>query len=79
MICSESPIARIQIPWEPFMDGVEIYRLYGDGLTGPTAALLRFQKAGAVPLHEHPGYEHIIVLCRIASATRKGSARKRGR
>ena len=44
------------------MDGVEIYRLYGDGQTGPTAALLRFQKAGQVPLHEHAGYEHIIVL-----------------
>jgi quercetin dioxygenase-like cupin family protein len=51
-----------QIPWEPFKDGVEIYRLYGDGITGPTAALLRFQKAGEVPMHEHAGYEHIIVL-----------------
>jgi anti-sigma factor ChrR (cupin superfamily) len=51
-----------QLPWEPFMDGVEIYRLYGDGLTGPTAALLRFHKTGEVPLHEHAGYEHIIVL-----------------
>ena len=51
-----------QIPWEAFGDGVEIYRLYGDGLTGPTAALLRFEKAGEVPLHEHAGYEHIIVL-----------------
>ena len=51
-----------QIPWEAFEDGVEIYRLYGDGITGPTAALLRFQKAGEVPLHEHAGYEHIIVL-----------------
>jgi anti-sigma factor ChrR (cupin superfamily) len=51
-----------QLPWEPFTDGVEIYRLYGDGITGPTAALLRFEKAGEVPLHEHAGYEHIIVL-----------------
>jgi len=51
-----------QIPWEAFKDGVEIYRLYGDGVTGPTAALLRFQKAGVVPMHEHAGYEHIIVL-----------------
>jgi anti-sigma factor ChrR (cupin superfamily) len=51
-----------QLPWEPFADGVEIYRLYGDGIVGPTAALLRFQKAGEVPLHEHAGYEHIIVL-----------------
>jgi len=51
-----------QLAWEPFTDGVEIFRLYGDGITGPTAALLRFHKAGEVPLHEHAGYEHIIVL-----------------
>lgn len=51
-----------KLPWKPFMDGVEIYRLYGDGETGPTAALLRFRAGGRVPLHEHTGYEHIIVL-----------------
>jgi anti-sigma factor ChrR (cupin superfamily) len=51
-----------EIPWQPFQDGVEIHRLYGDGVTGPTAALIRFQKDGMVPVHEHTGYEHIIVL-----------------
>jgi anti-sigma factor ChrR (cupin superfamily) len=51
-----------EIPWLPFKDGVEIHRLYGDGVTGPTAALLRFREAGKVPLHEHRGYEHILVL-----------------
>jgi quercetin dioxygenase-like cupin family protein len=51
-----------EIPWRPFKEGVEIHRLYGDGITGPTAALLRFQPGGKVPLHEHPGYEHIFVL-----------------
>lgn len=51
-----------EIPWKPFKDGVDIYRLYGDGITGPTAALLRFREAGKVPLHSHPGYEHILVL-----------------
>ncbi len=50
------------ISWEPFIDGVEIHRLYGDGLTGPSASLLRFRKAGKVTLHRHTGYEHIIVL-----------------
>ena len=50
------------IPWQPFRDGVEIYRLYGDGVSGPTAALLRYTAAGRVPLHEHTGYEHILVL-----------------
>ncbi len=51
-----------EIPWQPFQDGVEIHRLYGDGITGPTAALIRFRKDGKVPAHAHTGYEHIIVL-----------------
>ncbi|HSI85668.1 MAG: cupin domain-containing protein [Candidatus Methylacidiphilales bacterium] len=51
-----------QIPWKPFRDGVQIHRLYGDGVNGPTAALIRYEKAGEVPLHRHTGYEHIIVL-----------------
>jgi anti-sigma factor ChrR (cupin superfamily) len=51
-----------EISWQPFQDGVEIHRLYGDGITGPTAALIRFRKDGTVPLHEHTGYEHILVL-----------------
>jgi anti-sigma factor ChrR (cupin superfamily) len=50
------------IPWQPFRDGVEIYRLYGDGVSGPTAALLRYRAAGTVPMHLHQGYEHILVL-----------------
>ena len=51
-----------EIPWEPFKPGVEIHRLYGDGLSGPSTALLRFRTTGVVPLHEHTSYEHIIVL-----------------
>ena len=51
-----------EIPWVPFRDGVDIHRLYGDGITGPTAALIRFSKAARVPKHYHEGYEHIIVL-----------------
>lgn len=51
-----------QIVWAPFRDGVEIHRLYGDGITGPTAALLHFRKAARVPAHYHEGYEHILVL-----------------
>jgi len=50
------------IHWKPFFPGVDIYRLYGDGVTGPTAALLRFHPGGRIPLHEHTGYEHIFVL-----------------
>ncbi len=48
--------------WEPYREGVEIHRLYGDGITGPTAALIRYRAGGEVPLHEHIGYEHIIIL-----------------
>jgi anti-sigma factor ChrR (cupin superfamily) len=51
-----------EIPWTPYKQGVEIFRLYGDGVSGPTAALLRYREAGEVPTHEHPGYEHVIVL-----------------
>ena len=50
------------IPWQPFRDGVDIYRLYGDGVVGPTAALIRFRGEGRVPMHVHLGYEHILVL-----------------
>src|SRR5258708_20237124 len=51
-----------QISWKPFRNGVEIHYLYGDGLQGPSAALIRYRKGASVPLHEHIGYEHIIVL-----------------
>jgi len=51
-----------EIPWKRLTDGVEIHRLYGDGITGPTAALLRFEPGGKVPLHLHPGHEHILIL-----------------
>jgi len=51
-----------RIPWQPFQEGVEIHRLYGDGVTGPSAALLRFSAGGRIPRHLHTGYEHILVL-----------------
>ena|SRR5258706_6573835 len=51
-----------KLRWEPFQEGVEIYRLYGDGISGPNAALLRFRAGGRIALHEHIGYEHIFVL-----------------
>jgi anti-sigma factor ChrR (cupin superfamily) len=52
-----------RIEWLPFFgEGVKIHRLYGDGLTGPTAALIRFCHNAQVPAHYHQGYEHILVL-----------------
>jgi anti-sigma factor ChrR (cupin superfamily) len=50
------------LPWQPFRDGVEIYRLYGDNTSGPAAALLRYEPGASVPMHAHTGFEHIYVL-----------------
>jgi anti-sigma factor ChrR (cupin superfamily) len=48
--------------WEPFRAGVEISRIYGDGQSGPAAALLRYAPGAQIPAHEHTGFEHIVVL-----------------
>ena len=50
------------LPWTYFRDGVDIHRFYGDGLHGPSAALIRFRKEARVPMHLHTGWEHILVL-----------------
>ena len=50
------------VPWQPFRDGAEIHRLYGDGETGPSASLIRIAKGGKIPFHTHAGFEHILVL-----------------
>jgi anti-sigma factor ChrR (cupin superfamily) len=49
-------------PWQPFRPGVEIARIYGEGSSGPAAALLRYAPGARVPSHDHGGYEHIVVL-----------------
>jgi anti-sigma factor ChrR (cupin superfamily) len=51
-----------RFPWEPFREGVEIARLYGDAAAGPSMALLRYAAGARVPTHVHHGLEHIIVL-----------------
>jgi anti-sigma factor ChrR (cupin superfamily) len=50
-----------QIVWSPFRDGVEIHEVYSHP-GGPAAALLRYAPGAVVPLHEHSGHEHILVL-----------------
>lgn len=52
------------LDWKPYRTGVEIVRIYGDPEDGPAAALLRYQPGAGVPLHEHLGYEHILILAR---------------
>ena len=51
-----------QLPWEPLRPGVDVHWIYRDGDDGAAAAFIRFQPGGCVPLHEHRGYEHILVL-----------------
>lgn len=51
-----------ELSWQPFRPGVEIYRLYQDGKEGAAAALLRYQPGASIPLHDHTGFEHILVL-----------------
>jgi anti-sigma factor ChrR (cupin superfamily) len=50
-----------QFPWQPFREGIEIHRLYGDD-SGAAAALLRYQPGASVPGHNHEGFEHVLVL-----------------
>jgi len=50
------------LEWEPFHLGVDIHWLYREDDQGHSAALIRFQPGGTVPLHEHRGFEHIYVL-----------------
>jgi anti-sigma factor ChrR (cupin superfamily) len=52
--------------FSPLHPGVEIMKLYGpmpgESPPGPAAALIRYQPGARVPLHEHTGYEHLVIL-----------------
>jgi anti-sigma factor ChrR (cupin superfamily) len=48
--------------WQPFRPGVCMARLYQEGESGPSAALLRYEPGSSVPQHLHRGIEHIFVL-----------------
>ena len=48
--------------WLPLREGVDISQLYGGGPDEPAAALLRYAPGAQIPLHEHCGYEHILIL-----------------
>ena len=51
-----------RFPWQPFREGVEMARLYGEADAGPSMALLRYRAGASVPKHLHRGLEHIVVL-----------------
>lgn len=51
-----------RLDWQPLRPGVEFHALYGRPGQGPAAALLRYAPGAEVPVHEHSGYEYILVL-----------------
>ena len=50
-----------KLPWEPFVPGIQIYRLYSLK-TGQSAALLRYAPGAKLVRHRHVGLEHVLVL-----------------
>ena len=48
--------------FEPFRDGIEIARLFGQADRGASGAVLKYQPGASAPRHRHPGFETIIVL-----------------
>jgi anti-sigma factor ChrR (cupin superfamily) len=48
--------------WRPFRPGVTAQWLYKEPNGGPAAVLLRYEPGARVALHEHVGYEHLLVL-----------------
>jgi anti-sigma factor ChrR (cupin superfamily) len=53
---------RDSIGWQPFRPGVTAHWLYKEGDGGPRAVLLRYEPGARVAVHEHVGYEHVLVL-----------------
>jgi predicted ChrR family anti-sigma factor len=47
--------------WKKFHDGIEIYPIYADE-SGCSSALLKYAVGASIPLHQHGGYEHILIL-----------------
>ena len=47
------------LPFQPFRDGIEIYRLRAND---PVVALLRYAPGARVPRHRHRGLETVLVL-----------------
>jgi anti-sigma factor ChrR (cupin superfamily) len=58
---THSPAQLHALDWQPFREGVEIWRLHDDPL-GSAAALLRYCAGAEVPRHEHTGTEYLLVL-----------------
>ena len=53
---------RDTVTWEPFRPGVTAHWLYHEDHGGPSAVLLQYEAGARVALHEHVGYEHLLIL-----------------
>lgn len=51
-----------QREWQILCEGVYISVIYDLGDQGPRAAFLHYLPGASVPVHEHVGYEHILIL-----------------
>lgn len=59
-----------ELSWQPFREGIEISPIY-DTAEGASAAFLKYEPGARVPMHEHTGWEHILVLQGSQSDTTK--------
>jgi len=50
------------LDWQPLHPGVAIWRIFGDGVRGASAALLKYDPGASIPRHRHQGAEIIVVL-----------------
>jgi anti-sigma factor ChrR (cupin superfamily) len=55
-------VREADFPWQPYLPGIEIHRIYGDDRGGASAALLKYEPGASAPHHAHPGYEHVYVV-----------------
>lgn len=53
---------RDSADWQPFRPGVTAHWIYGDFGSGASAVLLRYEPGARVALHEHLGFEYMLVL-----------------
>ncbi len=51
-----------RLAYTDFRPGVRIHALYGGAADRPAAAILRYAPGASVPLHEHVGFEQIVML-----------------
>jgi predicted ChrR family anti-sigma factor len=58
---TQAPAQLHALNWQPFREGVDIWKLH-EGSEGSAAALLRYHAGARVPRHEHPGTEYLLIL-----------------